>query len=145
LTNIDLSENSISYINDMMFKNLPNLRVISLHSNQITSLSSNAFTDLYASSSVYIYLHNNDIKMMSKNIFLNTNKLYYLNLNSNSLKVIPDFTMFSGKTNLRSLLYADNKFIRGCRNLTNVACYTDMRNKIIGISGTLSVNFTLVT
>jgi Leucine-rich repeat (LRR) protein len=74
-----------------MFKNLPNLRVIKLHKNEISSLSSNAFADLYATMSVYIYLYENNIKIMSKNIFVNTDKLYYVNLSENSLKEKPDF------------------------------------------------------
>jgi hypothetical protein len=145
LSLIDLSENSISYINGMLFKNLPNLRTIELQNNKISSLSSNAFSDILTNDNIYIDLSNNRIKIMSKNTFLNTNKLYQLDLTKNYLKVIPDFTMFSGRTNLRNLIYAENKFIRGCRSTTNPACFNEMKTKIAGIVGTPVAGFTLTT
>jgi hypothetical protein len=48
--------------------------------------------------------------------------------------------MFSGKPSLRHISYAGNKFVRGCRNATNPACYNKMKAEIESIANSPVVN-----
>ncbi|XP_078277088.1 leucine-rich repeat neuronal protein 2 [Rhinoraja longicauda] len=86
LTELDLSQNSFSQIQDFSLTNMSNLLVLHLEENQLAELPERCFSAL--TNLQELYLNHNQLSDISDGAFLGLDRLLRLHLNSNKLRAI---------------------------------------------------------
>ncbi|KAL7013229.1 hypothetical protein ACKWTF_015277 [Chironomus riparius] len=101
-----LNENNFQSINPEWFRNLQNLKLLSLYGNKITEVPSKCFTAL--KNLTELWLLENKIKTLNPDSFDSLQNLQLLNLNSNEVSELPA-DCFASLTNLLELTMNNNK------------------------------------
>ncbi|XP_035664615.1 uncharacterized protein LOC118408102 [Branchiostoma floridae] len=135
LTELNLSSNNISKIEDGSFGRLKKLRVLYLNSNQILKLTNATFFGM--SSLTRLTLSNNKIQNLPDMAFNSAGSLEFLDLTSNSISTITQLT-FSGLLNLTALSLSTNNISSvedgAFRDLVKLNSLSLWDNKLLDIS-----------
>ncbi|TSK13228.1 Leucine-rich repeat neuronal protein 3 [Bagarius yarrelli] len=112
ITEIDLSQNNLSSINDINLGHLPHLLSLHIEENWIRSLPDNALSQL--GNLQELYLNHNLISYISPGAFIGLHSLLRMHLNSNRLQKI-NSEWFNSLSNLDILMIGENPvaFIQG--------------------------------
>ncbi|KAK3782892.1 hypothetical protein RRG08_002521 [Elysia crispata] len=129
IIDLDLSNNSLTFIPDRLFENMWRLQILNLANNFLTSISSELLNGL--SSLIQIHLDGNQIHFIAngsflglarlttldlsdqnlsrleRNVFYGLHSLHYLNLSGNNLNILPD-GVFNGLKKLTKLDISHN-------------------------------------
>ncbi|XP_077430633.1 leucine-rich repeat neuronal protein 1 [Vanacampus margaritifer] len=105
LTELDLSQNNFSNIQDVGLTNMSQLTTLHLEENQITEMPDYCLQDL--SNLQELYINHNQINAISANAFSGLHNLLRLHLNSNKLKTISS-QWFESTPNLEILMIGEN-------------------------------------
>lgn len=106
LTNVELSRNQISRIDDLAFENVRStLRLLNLSNNSLKYINNRMFRQLRGL--VELYLSANYIEKIEPLSFAESHNLTWLDLSGNKIQTI-ELGTFDGLTNLRSLDLSDN-------------------------------------
>lgn len=108
LTELDLSQNNFTIIQDVGLTNLTQLTTLHLEENQIADLPDYCLQDL--ASLQELYINHNQISSISAKAFSGLRNLLRLHLNSNKLRVI-DSRWFEFTPNLEILMIGENPVI----------------------------------
>eukprot|EP00062_Callorhinchus_milii_P017675 gi/632970299/ref/XP_007901572.1/ PREDICTED: leucine-rich repeat neuronal protein 1 [Callorhinchus milii] len=108
LTELDLSQNNFTHIQDVGLTNLSQLTTLHLEENQIAEMPNYCLKDLINLQELYI--NHNQINSISANAFSGLRNLLRLHLNSNKLRVI-DSHWFESTPNLEILMIGENPVI----------------------------------
>ncbi|XP_061543814.1 leucine-rich repeat neuronal protein 1 [Phycodurus eques] len=109
LTELDLSQNNFSNIQDVGLANMSQLTTLHLEENQITEMPDYCLQDLHNLQELYI--NHNQINTISGNAFSGLHNLLRLHLNSNKIKTISS-QWFESTPNLEILMIGENP-VRG--------------------------------
>ncbi|KAM7063028.1 leucine-rich repeats and immunoglobulin-like domains protein 1 isoform 5-T5 [Molossus nigricans] len=115
LTILRLSHNSISHISEGAFKGLRNLRVLDLDHNEISGTiedTSGAFMGLDSLSKLTLF--GNKIKSVAKRAFSGLEGLEHLNLGDNAIRSV-QFDAFVKMKNLKELHISSESFLCDCQ------------------------------
>ncbi|XP_007897651.1 leucine-rich repeat neuronal protein 1 [Callorhinchus milii] len=105
LTELDLSQNAFSRIEDFTLKNTSQLLVLHLEENQLTELSEDCFSGL--TNLQELYLNHNQLSTISAGAFRGLQNLLRLHLNSNRLRNL-DRLWFEAVPRLEILMVGEN-------------------------------------
>ncbi|XP_043936212.1 leucine-rich repeat neuronal protein 1-like [Protopterus annectens] len=108
LTELDLSQNHFTRIEDVMLSNLSQLITLYLEENQIKELPDNSLKGLVSLEELYI--NHNQIISIGPKAFSGLTNLLRLHLNSNKLQVI-DSHWFESLPNLEILMIGENPIL----------------------------------
>ncbi|XP_077355215.1 leucine-rich repeat neuronal protein 3 [Festucalex cinctus] len=108
ITEIDLSQNNISSMNDVHLGILPQLMSLHMEENRIQELPDQCLVEV--ANLQELYLNHNLISSISKMAFQGLSKLLRLHLNSNKLKVIHR-EWFEPMPNLEILMIGENPIL----------------------------------
>lgn len=103
---LSLSHNLITTIEEFALEHLPNLKVLHLDNNLLTSVDIHKYLT-YPEKLEVLWLHNNSIKAITRNMLHNLNNLRVLNLAYNQIEVV-DANSFQNSQNLKTLILSHN-------------------------------------
>ncbi|XP_014236581.1 chaoptin-like [Trichogramma pretiosum] len=126
LTRLDLGFNNISQLSSDVFANTPNLKIINLQNNRMTSIEPGTFA---LTSLDTLNLRDNRLESLRKQSFNGLNVLQQLDLSGNQLSQLTN-EQFRHLRNLRVLNLSRNKL----RSLTRDV-FTGTRLEILDVSG----------
>ncbi len=106
ITNLDLSDKSITSLKSGDFEGLTSLEELRFHSNQLTSLPEDIFIGL--TSLEELRLHSNQLTSLPEDIFIGLTSLKVLILYSNQLTTLPP-GIFNGLSSLSRLRFGYNQ------------------------------------
>ncbi|CAJ0957217.1 unnamed protein product [Ranitomeya imitator] len=108
LTELDLSQNNISSIQDVGLANLSQLTTLHLEENQVFEMTDYCLQDL--TNLEELYINHNQLSSISPSAFAGLHSLLRLHLNSNKLRII-DSRWFESTPNLEILMIGENPVI----------------------------------
>ncbi|KAM4023439.1 LOW QUALITY PROTEIN: leucine-rich repeat neuronal protein 1 [Anomaloglossus baeobatrachus] len=108
LTELDLSQNNISSIQDVGLANLSQLTTLHLEENQVFEMMDYCLQDL--TNLEELYINHNQLSSISPSAFAGLRSLLRLHLNSNKLRII-DSRWFESTPNLEILMIGENPVI----------------------------------
>ncbi|MEE6501951.1 hypothetical protein FKM82_004365 [Ascaphus truei] len=150
LTELDLSQNNFTSIQDVGLSNLSQLTTLHLEENQVSEMTDNCLQDL--NNLQELYINHNQLSTISPSAFSGLHNLLRLHLNSNKLRVI-DSRWFESTPNLEILMIGENPVIgildvnfrplSNLRSLVLAGMYlTDIpRNALLGLDNLESLSF----
>lgn len=97
---------NLSQLDDGIFRNQKNLRILNLWGNNLRNLSKNAFEGI--SSEIELDLSNNRIETMQPDIFVHLTNMTVINLSSNEFESLPE-GLFEHNRNLRHIRLMNNR------------------------------------
>jgi Leucine-rich repeat (LRR) protein len=106
LTQLDLSVNQLSMLNNATFSGLSQLKYLDLDFNQLSVLDNGVFSEL--SQLTYLSLWDNKLTVLNNGIFSGLNQLTYLSLATNQLTMLNN-SIFSRINQLTALLLGGNQ------------------------------------
>jgi Leucine-rich repeat (LRR) protein len=89
---LNLSGNRIDTI---LFKSLPNIKILILSNNQLKEINSESFKEKHLQEMIFLDLDNNPIKKICKDSFKDFKKLKYLNLSDTTINQIDKKAFFN--------------------------------------------------
>ncbi|XP_059415934.1 leucine-rich repeat neuronal protein 1-like [Carassius carassius] len=126
LTELDLSQNNFSNIQDIGLTNMSQLTTLHLEENQIVEMPDFSLQDL--TNLQELYINHNQISSIAPNAFAGLHNLLRLHLNSNRLKAI-DSHWFESTPNLEILMIGENPVV-GILDL-NFKPLTNLRSLVL--------------
>ncbi|CAH2312683.1 leucine-rich repeat neuronal 1 [Pelobates cultripes] len=108
LTELDLSQNNFTSIQDVGLSNLSHLTTLHLEENQVFEMTDYCLQDL--SNLQELYINHNQLSSISPSAFSGLHNLLRLHLNSNKLRII-DSRWFESTPNLEILMIGENPVI----------------------------------
>uniref|UniRef100_A0A8C5WLY4 Leucine rich repeat neuronal 1 n=2 Tax=Leptobrachium TaxID=161697 RepID=A0A8C5WLY4_9ANUR len=108
LTELDLSQNNFTSIQDVGMSNLSQLTTLHLEENQVFEMTDYCLQDL--SNLQELYINHNQLSSISPSAFSGLRNLLRLHLNSNKLRII-DSRWFESTPNLEILMIGENPVI----------------------------------
>ncbi|OCT83301.1 uncharacterized protein LOC399019 isoform X1 [Xenopus laevis] len=108
LTELDLSQNNFTSIQDVGLSNLSQLTTLHLEENQIFEMTDYCLQDL--TNLQELYINHNQLNSISPSAFSGLRNLLRLHLNSNKLRII-DSRWFESTPNLEILMIGENPVI----------------------------------
>jgi Leucine-rich repeat (LRR) protein len=139
--NLILDYSNITNLDNDIFSNLTQLRILFLSGNKITNLDKDIFSNL--TQLRILYLSDNKITNLDKDIFSNLTQLQQLDLSNNNISHL-DEDIFSNLSQLENLILSDNNLtnIENFSNLTQLQMLDLYNNKLTNLDKDIFKNLT---